>query len=72
MRSRCMRRRPSHLSPANCTLLNAGFRVRWEPTSAHAPQSRHGGDSTHYVEDSAAHAERGPWFMSVTAAAASG
>ena len=58
MRSRCMRRRPSHFSHANCMPLNVGFPVRLGLTSAHAPRSRRGGDSTHYAGDSGAHAER--------------
>jgi hypothetical protein len=58
MHSRCMRRRPSHLSPAKRTRLNVGFLVRSEPTSAHAPQSRRGVDSTHCAGDTGAHAER--------------
>jgi hypothetical protein len=58
MHSRCMRKRPSQLSPANCTRLNVGFPVRSEPTSAHGPQSRRGADSTHCAGDNEAHAER--------------
>ncbi len=58
MHSRCIRRRPSHLSPANCTQLNVGFPVLLEPTSAHARQSRRDADSTHCAGDNGAHAER--------------
>ena len=58
MRSRCMRRRPSHLSPANGTPLNAGFRVRLELTLASAPQSRRGADSTYFAGVNGADAER--------------
>ena len=58
MHSRCMRKRPSHLSPANCMRLNVGFPVRLGPTAAHARQSRRGADSTHCAGDNGAHAER--------------
>ena len=51
MHSRCTRRRPSHLPPANCTPLNVGSPVRLEPTSVHGPQSRHGADLTHCAAD---------------------
>jgi hypothetical protein len=58
MHSRCMRRRPNQLSPANWTPPNAGFPVRLELTSAHDPQSRHGADLTHCAGDNGAQAER--------------
>ena len=42
---------PESLIASERQAADVGFPVRLEPTSAHAQQSRHGGDSTHYAGD---------------------